>query len=190
MKFEPEYTATVVIDMQNGFCHPEGSLHSEASEKAIGPVSRLVERARDAEASVIYTRDIHTEEQFEGAHHYDEFAMWGEHVLEGTWDAGLVDELEPEEGDPVVEKYTYDAFYRTGLEAHLENHDIEDLLFCGTLANVCVLQTAASAAIRDLRPVVVRDALGYLEEEDRDYALKHVSSVFGESARLEEVRFS
>ncbi|MFB6111204.1 MAG: cysteine hydrolase family protein, partial [Halobacteriaceae archaeon] len=80
MAFEPQETAVVVVDMQNGFCHPDGSLYAPASGDAIGPVTKVVEDARAADVSIVFTRDIHTDTQFEDAHYYDEFERWGEHV--------------------------------------------------------------------------------------------------------------
>ena len=46
--FDPGRTAVVVVDMQNGFCHPDGSLYAPPSQAAIAPVSDLVSQARDA----------------------------------------------------------------------------------------------------------------------------------------------
>ena len=190
MEFDPARTALVVVDMQNGFCHPDGSLHTPNSEAAIGPCAELVDRARAAGASVVFTRDVHPPEQFDGAHYYDEFERWGEHVLEGSWEAELVDELDPADEDLVVVKHTYDAFHETQLEGWLEAHGIDDLLFCGTLANVCVLHTAGSAGLRDYRPVLVEDAIGCIEEAHREYALDHADWLFGEVTDSDGVTFA
>ena len=189
MSFDPDTTAVVVVDMQNGFCHPDGSLHAEPSENAIEPVGTLVERASEADVPVVYTQDVHPPEQFEDAHYYDEFERWGEHVVEGSWEAELIDDLPTEDAAHVVEKHTYDAFYRTDLEGWLDTHGVDDLVFCGTLANVCVLHTAGSAGLRDYRPVVVTDALGYITEDHRDYAVEHADWLFGETTELADVSF-
>ena len=187
--FDPSRTAVVVVDMQNGFCHPDGSLYAPPSEAAIDPVTTLVSRAREAGARVVYTRDIHPPEQFEDTHYYDEFERWGEHVVEGTWEAELVAELDVDDEELVVEKHTYDAFHETQLEGWLRAHGIDDLLICGTLANVCVLHTAGSAGLRDFKPVLVTDALGYLEESDRTYAVDHADWLFGETTTLDDLAF-
>ena len=189
MRFNPDDTAVVVVDMQNGFCHPDGSLYAPASEAAIEPVSEAVETAREAGASVVYTRDVHPPGQFDDAHYYDEFARWGEHVVEGSWEAEIVDGLDVRAADLVVEKHTYDAFYRTQLGGWLDAHGVCDLLICGTLANVCVLHTAGSAGLRDFRPVLVTDALGYLEEDHHEYATEHADWLFGETVELGEIDF-
>jgi nicotinamidase-related amidase len=189
MNLDSEQTAVVVVDMQNGFCHPDGSLHAPGSEAAVEPCARLVDRAREAGASVVFTRDVHPPEQFDDNHYYDEFDRWGEHVVEGSWEAELVEGLSPRDGDPVVVKHTYDAFHQTELEGWLDAHGVNNLLFCGTLANVCVLHTAGSAGLRDYRPVLVEDAIGYIEESDREYALGHADWLFGEVTTLPELGF-
>ncbi len=189
MHFDPERTAVVVVDMQNDFCHPEGSLYAPGSEAALDPVGDLIEAARSADTPVVFTRDVHPPEQFDGAHYYDEFDRWGEHVVEGTWGAQLHDALTVRESDHVVLKHTYDAFYRTDLEGHLESHGIDDLLICGTLANVCVLHTAGSAGLRDYRPVLIEDAVGFIEEDHREYALDHADWLFGETTTVDAIQF-
>ncbi len=190
MQFDPDSTAAVVVDMQNGFCHPEGSLYAPDSEAAIEPVADLLAEVREAGASVVFTRDVHPPEQFEGNHYYDEFERWGEHVVEGTWETDIVDGLDVRPDDHVVTKHTYDAFYRTELEGWLNAHGVRDLLICGTLANVCVLHTAGSAGLRDFRPVVVEDCVGFIEPGHRDYALEHADWLFGEVRERSDIEFA
>jgi nicotinamidase-related amidase len=189
MNIDPSRTALVVVDMQNGFCHPDGSLYAPGSEDAIEPVADLVDRAHDAGVQVVYTRDVHPPEQFDEAHYYDEFDRWGEHVLEDSWEAEIVEDLPVEADDHVVEKHTYDAFYQTELEGWLNAHGIDDLLICGTLANVCVFHTAGSAGLRDFKPALVEDALGYIEKAHHEYAVDHTEFLYGESTTSEELVF-
>jgi nicotinamidase-related amidase len=190
MEFDATRTAVVVVDMQNGFCHPDGSLYAPASEAAVEDVSEVVSRAREAGARVVWTRDVHPPEQFEDAHYYDEFDRWGEHVLEGSWEAELHGDLDVRDGDHVVEKHTYDAFHETELHGWLAARGVADLLICGTLANVCVLHTAGSAGLRDYRPVLVEDALGAIEDAHREYAVDHADWLFGEVTTVEGIAFA
>jgi len=189
MEFAADRTAVVVVDMQKGFCHPEGSLHSPGSEAVVEPIAGLLDDARAAGTSVVFTRDVHPEGQFEGNHYYDEFDRWGEHVVEGTWETAIVDGLDVHPEDHVLTKHTYDAFHRTELAGWLDAHGIDDLVFCGTLANVCVFYTATSAGIRDYRPLVVEDALGYVKEKHKQYAVNHIEWLFGEKTTVGELEF-
>ncbi|WP_435316850.1 cysteine hydrolase family protein [Haloarchaeobius sp. TZWSO28] len=190
MEFDPDSTAVVVVDMQNGFCKPEGALYAPGSEAAIEPVASLVDRAHDAGVRVVFTRDVHPPEQFDDNHYYDEFERWGEHVLEDSWEAELVDELTVAEADHVVEKHTYDAFHETELDGWLSARGIDDLLLCGTLANVCVLHTAGSAGLRDYKPVLVEDCIGAIEDDHKEYALEHADWLFGEVVQRSEIAFA
>ena len=190
MELNPDRTAVVVVDMQNGFCHPDGSLYAPESEAVVDPISKMVDDAHETGTSVVFTRDVHPPGQFDDAHYYDEFARWGEHVVEGTWETDIVEGLDVDEDDHIVTKHTYDAFYRTDLEGHLRAHGIDDLLICGTLANVCVLHTAGSAGLRDFRPVLVENAIGYIEEGHHEYATDHADWLFGEVVGTEDVTFT
>lgn len=186
----PNNTALVVVDMQNDFAHPDGALYAPPSGEAVEPVKQLVQDANDNDVPVVFTKDVHTEEQFKDAHYYDEYDRWGEHVEKNSWGAEILEELEADTyGDYIVEKPTYDAFYETNLETWLDDNGINNLIICGTLANVCVLHTAASAGLRDYKPVVVEDALGYLDEDDRDMAVGHTDWLFGETTELDDVEF-
>jgi len=186
---ETDSTALVVVDMQNGFCHPEGSLYAPGSEAVIGPVAEAVASAREAGVQVVFTRDVHPPDQFDDSHYYDEFDRWGEHVVEGSWEAEIVEELPVHEGDHVVEKHTYDAFHETELDGWLSARGVRNLVICGTLANVCVLHTAGSAGLRDYRPVVLADAVGAIEDAHREYALEHADFLFGEVVPSADVSY-
>lgn len=189
MQFDPERTAVVVVDMQNGFCHPNGSLYATESEAVIDPIASLVDDAHAAGAPVLFTRDVHPPEQFEDNHYYDEFERWGEHVVEGSWETEVVEGLDVRDDDHVVEKHTYDAFHNTELEGWLDARAVDDLVICGTLANVCVLHTAGSAGLRDFRPVLVKDAIGYIEESHHEYAIEHADWLFGEVTERADIEF-
>ncbi len=189
MHLESDQTAVVVVDMQNGFCHPDGSLYAPGSEAVIEPIADLVERASEAGVRLVFTRDVHPPEQFEDSHYYDEFEQWGEHVIEGSWEAEIVGQLPTEEADCIVEKHTYDAFHRTELEGWLNARGIRDLLICGTLANVCVLHTGGSAGLRDFRPIMVEDCIGSIEDDHKEYALEHADWLFGEVTGTDDLEF-
>ena len=189
MKVDPDTTALLVVDIQHGFCHPDGSLYAPGSEAVVKPIASLIERTRSHEVDVIFTRDVHPPEQFDGNHYYDEFDRWGEHVVAGTWDAEIHEDLPVTENDYVVDKHTYNAFYRTGLEGYLDTHGIDNLLIAGTLANVCVLHTAGSAGLRDYRPILLEDLIGCIEPDHKEYALEHADWLFGEVLTSADVTF-
>lgn len=188
MNVDPTQTAIIVVDMQNCFAHEDGALYAPPSGDVIGDIQEFVESAPE-EVTVVYTRDTHTQEQFEENDNYDEFDRWGEHAVDGTWGHHIVEGLSTMESDVIIDKPTYDAFHNTELDAILQENNINNVLVCGTLANVCVLHTASSAALNDYRATVLEDLVGYIEEDDKEYALDHTEWLFGSVEPAQNIEF-
>jgi nicotinamidase-related amidase len=171
VRLDPATTALVVIDMQNDFVKDGGSLQVANAEQTIPVIHGLLEQARQALARVVYSQDTHAEGD-------PEFDIWPEHALEGSWGWEIVEELTPREGETVIRKPRYDAFYRTDLEGRLQEWGIRTLVICGTVANICVHYTAASAAIRWYDVVIPRDATSALEPFDLESSLRQTAFLF------------
>jgi hypothetical protein len=69
----------------------------------------------------------------------------GRLVIDG-WE--IVDAHAPGEDETVLRKLRYDAFYGTPLDHLLRLWTIDTPVICGTVADICVHYTAASAALR------------------------------------------
>lgn len=164
-------TALIVVDMQNDFAHERGALYGAEARAAIPVIADVVRRARRAGATIVFTQDWHEADD-------PEFAIWGEHARAGTWGAEIVDELRPEDGDTVVRKLRYDAFYGTDLDHRLRRAEVTHVVVVGTVANVCVLHTAGSAALRHYDVIVVEDAIGALTPFDRLATLRQVTFLY------------
>lgn len=177
MEYNPEHTAVVVVDMQNSFCHPDGALYAPASEDAIEGVNEVIDKVS---GTVWYTQDTHR-------HGADEFEQWGEHCIEGSWGQEIHDDVTIMYPSHVQTKSTYDAFHDTGFHRRLQDFGVDTLIICGTLVNVCVQETASSAALHDYNVAVVEDAVGYLNEEQRDAALDHIDFLIGDIISTEDL---
>ena len=164
-------TAVIVVDMQNDFVKPQGKLYVPTAPLTIEPIRRLLDKARAAGVKIFYTQDTH----------YDgdpEFEIWGEHAKYGTWGWEIVDELKPEKGDIVVRKTRYDGFYGTPMDDLLRVYGIKNTVIVGTVANICVLHTAASAALRWYKVVVPIDGISALTEFDLQASLRQISWLY------------
>ena len=58
---DPRKTAVMVIDMQNDFIEEKGKLYVPRSENLIKPIKSILDKAREAGATIIYTQDWHHE---------------------------------------------------------------------------------------------------------------------------------
>ncbi|MBX6763865.1 MAG: cysteine hydrolase [Rubrobacteraceae bacterium] len=171
VRVDPSRTALVVVDMQNDFVKEGGALRVPDAEGTIPAIHHLLEVARDSGMKVVFTQDTHTEGD-------PEWEIWGEHAREGSWGWRIVDELSPREGELVIRKVRYDAFYGTHLEHFLRLWGTKTLIVCGTVANICVHYTAASAALRWFEVVVPRDAVSALDPFDLESSLRQTAFLF------------
>jgi nicotinamidase-related amidase len=168
---DPARTALVVIDMQNDFVQRGGSLLVPDAEATIPAIRRLLELARLNRMRVVYGQDTH--------HRGDpEWEMWPEHCLEGSWGWEIIAELAPGVDDTVLRKVRYDAFFGTSLDYLLRLWGVDTLIICGTVANIGVQYTAASAALRWYHIVIPRDAISALEPFDLEASLRQTAFVF------------
>ena len=171
VRVDPTRTALVVVDMQNDFVHQGGSLLVPDAEATIPAINRLLQFARAHGMRVVYSQDTHREGDAE-------WRIWPEHAREGTWGWEIVDELAPARGDVVLRKLRNDAFYGTPLDHLLRLWGMDTLVICGTVANLCVQYTAASAALRWYDVVIPRDAISALDPFDLESSLRQTAFVF------------
>jgi nicotinamidase-related amidase len=169
---DPAKTALVVVDMQNDFVKEGGSLVVPDAEGTIPAIQELLRLARDSGMRIVFTQDTHSDDED------PEWDIWPEHVEEGTWGWEIVEELAPREGELVISKVRYDAFYGTHLDHFLRLWGVDTLVICGTVANICVHYTAASAALRWYRVVVPKDATSALEPFDLESSLRQTAFLF------------
>jgi nicotinamidase-related amidase len=168
---DPARTALVIIDMQNDFVRDEGTLQVASAPATVPAIARLLELARGSGMRVVFSQDTHDPGD-------PEFDIWPVHVLRGTWGWEMIDELAPREGELVVQKVRYDAFYGTELDHMLRLWKVDTILLCGTVANICVHYTAASAALRWYDVVIAKDAVSAVEPCDLEFSLRQTSWLF------------
>jgi nicotinamidase-related amidase len=167
---DPARTALVVVDMQNDFVREGGGLLVPDAKATIPAIRMLLELARANGVRVVYSQDTHRDGD-------PEWRIWPEHAREGSWGWEIVDELAPAPDDVVLRKPRYDAFYGTPLDHLLRLWGVDTLVMCGTVANICVHYTAASAALRWYEVVIPRDAISALDPFDLESSLRQTALV-------------
>lgn len=171
VRVDPSRTALVVVDMQNDFVKPGGSLVVPDAEGTIPAIQNLLSLARNSGMKVVYSQDTHMAGD-------PEWEIWPEHCRKGTWGHEIVDELAPREDELVIQKVRYDAFYGTHLDHFLRLWSVDRLILCGTVANICVHYTAASAALRWYEVVIPKDATSALDPFDLEASLRQTAFLF------------
>ncbi len=172
VEVDPAKTALIVVDMQNDFVKEGGALVVPDAEATIPAIQGLLNLARESGMKIVFTQDTHNEGD-------PEWEIWPEHVREGSWGWEIVEDLAPREDELVIRKVRYDAFYGTHLDHYLRVWGADTLIICGTVANICVHYTAASAALRWFEVVIPRDATSALDPFDLESSLRQTAFLFG-----------
>ena len=191
MTFDPD-TALVVVDMQNDFADPAGSLYVQGGHVVVGRVNELIEAAGAAGSAVVYTQDWHPPVT---KHFFKDGGIWPEHCVQDTWGA----EFHPDlvlDGE-IVRKGAdgrdgYSGFSvrdpesgetsSTTLEALLRDHGIERLVICGLATDYCVVETVLDARTLGFPVDVVKDAIRAvdLDAGDGDRAIARMRNAGAE----------
>ena len=162
-------TALIVVDMQNDFADPAGSLSVRGAADILPVVSEQMRAARAAGALCVYTQDWHPADT---PHFAKDGGTWPVHCVAESWGAELVPGLVVE--GPVVRKGTggedgYSGFSvrdprsgretRTELERRLREAGVERIVIVGLATDYCVRETALDAVRLGFRTVVLRDGV-------------------------------
>jgi ureidoacrylate peracid hydrolase len=187
----PAQTALLLVDVQNDYCHPEGSLGRHGIDMtpvapAIANIQKLIAVARETGVAVVFIRNWHET--------WTDSAAWaarsphsGRAARAGSWGAEFF-AIAPEPGDPVINKQRYSAFIGTSLDATLHALKRNTLVMTGIATNVCVESTARHAVFLDYRIVFAADATGtsdgaFAQEATLDTIAQH----FGPVATTERI---
>jgi nicotinamidase/pyrazinamidase len=162
-------TALVVVDVQNDFADPNGSLYVREGETVVPVANGQIAKAEEAGVLIVYTQDWHPEST---PHFEKDGGLWPVHCVHDTWGAMFHPDLQVV-GD-VVRKGTrgedgYSAFSvrdpltgetaPTILPGMLAERGVERIVICGLATDFCVVETVSDARALGYRVVVIRDGI-------------------------------
>jgi nicotinamidase-related amidase len=192
--FEPTTTALLVIDMQRDFVEPGGfgeTLGNDVSQlrRVIAPLQRTLAATRAAGVMVIHTREGHLPdlsdcppaklERGRPSMRIGDLGPGGRILIRGEQGHGIIDELAPVDGEPVIDKPGKGAFYSTELAAVLSAANITSLVVTGVTTEVCVHTTVREANDRGYECLVLSDCVGSYFPEFHDAGLAMISAQGG-----------
>jgi len=181
LRLAADQTAIVVIDMQNAYASPGGYVDLAGFDIAgaagtIGQIAKVLETGRAAGVQIVYLQNgwdpAYVEAGGPGSPNWHKSnalktmrarpELEGQLLAKGGWDYALVDALAPQDGDLVLAKTRYSAFYNSQLDSTLRSRGIRNLVFVGIATNVCVESTLRDGFHLEYFGVMLEDATHHL----------------------------
>jgi nicotinamidase-related amidase len=185
-RLDPARTALLFFDMLNGHVKKNDPATKARYAPVIACAVRLLEAARRAGVVVMYAAAHHRPDNATSAHLVTDTdnrlrpipsgaaREVKPVVAAGTWEAQVIDELEPQPQDYMIPKFRWSAFHQTYLDLALRNRNIDTLLISGGSTDVGVASTAYAARDLDYNLVVVSDACTSPEEDNHRQFMQRV----------------
>lgn len=179
-------SALIVVDMQNDFADPKGSLSVARGLDTIPVVNAAAWAAIRAGAFVAYTQDWHPEHT---PHFAQDGGIWPVHCVGDAWGSAFHPDLEVvgpsvhkgangEDGYSgfTMRDPTTSAEIPTELDALLRVRSIERVVVCGLATDYCVMATALDAVRLGYQASVLLDGIAAVDlaPGDGDRALEEM----------------
>jgi ureidoacrylate peracid hydrolase len=192
--------ALLVIDVQNGFVSNGGSydlLGMETSNyrEVIPKIRDLINLCKNVRIPIFYTQavressgiDLLTRSHKILPKSREERIKKKPICVRETWDAEIVDEIKPSEGDHVVIKRRDSAFHDTEIGVWLRSLKIDTLIFCGIDTSICVETSLRDAFNIGYDVVLISDATASNNKKHYESTLENVKGYYGIVMDIQEL---
>jgi nicotinamidase/pyrazinamidase len=171
-------TALLVVDVQNDFADPAGSLYVGGGEDVVPFVNEEIAAAAGAGAAVAYSQDWHPPST---PHFEKDGGIWPVHCVRDTWGAALHPALDVR--GEIVRKGAggedgYSAFSErdptsgettaTPLGDVLRDRGVRQVIVCGLATDYCVVETVFDARRLGYAAVVLQDGIRAVDLQPGD----------------------
>jgi nicotinamidase-related amidase len=170
LTLDPKTTALVLIDLQNGVAGRDVAPHS-ASDVVANAV-RLADAFRGASSPVVLVRVTSGADGGDRVQRRVDMS-WPVGTPPAGWDQ-IVPSLGPEDGDIIVTKRQWGAFYGTDLDLHLRRRGIQTIVLGGIATSIGVESTARDAFEHNYGLVLVEDAMADMSAEAHEFTVKTI----------------
>jgi nicotinamidase-related amidase len=173
--FDLATTALVIIDMQRDFVEPGGfgeTLGNDVSllQSVVPPLRKVLAAAREAGMTVIHTREGHVPDlsdcppaklmRGDPSLRIGSPGPKGRILVRGEYGHDIIDDLQPADGELVIDKPGKGSFHGTTFGAELVARGITRLVVTGVTTEVCVHTTVREANDRGYECLVLSDCVG------------------------------
>lgn len=166
-------SALLVIDIQEEDFKDMNEDNFDAPEwQCIRNAKRVLDVFRNKKLPVIQIKEVHRPDMVNFGRELD--GAEDIHCIETSPYTDYAKLTYPIEGEYLISKRRYSAFFGTDLEILLKGLHVDTLYLIGGLTDVCIHYTAVDAHQHDYHIKVVTDAVAGSSEEAHNYALKAI----------------
>lgn len=181
------HTGLVLFDALHGYLHPADPAKARfLEERRILPnLVRLLRGARDVGMTVFFPTGAHASDGADSVERLTDTDMdltpidGREHAIKprfrkGSSEAAIAAELTPAQGDVLVPKQRWNAFFQTNLDLQLRVRGIDTVILAGGSTDVGIASTAFAIRDMDYGLVVVRDACFSMRGNNHDFLMDRI----------------
>ncbi|MFJ6937545.1 isochorismatase family protein [Streptomyces sp. NPDC101132] len=167
---DPDRAVLLVHDMQRYFLKP---LPGDLRESLVHHAVQVREFAARHGIPTYYTAQPGSMSEADRGLLKD---FWGPGMRADPADREIVEPLAPRDGDTVLTKWRYSAFFRTDLLDRIRSAGRDQLIIVGVYAHVGILASAVEAFTHDIQPFLVADAIADFSAEDHWMTVRYAAS--------------
>lgn len=186
----PERSALLFIDVQNYNARPDGGEYKDQGlspdeaeakhayffkrlrEVAIPNMQRLQQACRARGVEVMYT--VIESLTKDGRDRSLDYKITGFNVPKGSWDAQILDQINPLDDEILFSKSSSSVFISTNIHYILGNLGVDFLIISGLLTDQCISSTVRDACDLGYRVTLITDACATYSERRHKTSLSHI----------------
>ncbi|HUV12351.1 MAG TPA: isochorismatase family cysteine hydrolase [Acidobacteriota bacterium] len=188
----------IVVDMQNDFIRVGAPMELASCRAVIPNAKRVIDVCRQARIPIVYLKFIAGPQEtliwtWSPKLVAAEKCCWKNHkryyedIGKEAEASDVIEELYPQPGDRIVEKYSYGGFYNTNLHTILQANHVEHTIIFGAATPFCIDDTVTGAFDRQYKVFLVADATGYFDEEFHKNSLRRIEMKYGRIVTTDEI---
>jgi nicotinamidase-related amidase len=198
-KIGKDRAALVLFDVLQDYVHPKDPQKAQVMEerRVSERLEQLLNGARDAGLYVFFAAANHSPDGSDAVPRLSDTTMdlqpWPDKaqpfspmVHRGEAGAQIARELTPRDGELVIHKNRWSAFFQTSLELNLRARGIDTIVLAGLSTDVGIVSTAFSARDADFGIVFVRDACWAHRGPNHDFLMDRIFPRMGRVMTTDE----
>lgn len=171
-------TALLIIDMQNDFCLPGAPFYVNGALEVAGKIKEALEACRRYKLPVVHViRQYQQDGSDVEITRYPYFMKVGGGVVKGTKGAEIIEPLKPVDGEHVIVKKRWSAFFQTELDNLLKGLGVTQVVITGVQTPNCIRATVWDANSHDYEVIVLTDGTGAQTPEIHQANLRDMENI-------------